>query len=64
MDPVYQLAAENVFNLLDFCTEQLELDGMTETEFWQVEDEEELQIGQNCANKDQLTNVLATDCQI
>ena len=64
MDPVYQLAVENGFNLLDFCIEQLECDGMAETEVWQAEDEEELQVGQNCANEDQVTNVLATDCQI
>ena len=62
VDPVYQLAAESGFDLLDFCIEQLEPDGMAETEFWQAEDEEELQVGQNCANEDQLTNVLATDC--
>jgi hypothetical protein len=55
-DPVYQLAAENGFNLLDFCIEQLEPNGMAETEFWQAEDEEELQVGQNCANEDQLTS--------
>ena len=63
-DPVYQLAVENGFNLLDFCTNQLEPDGMAKTEFWQVEDEEELQVGQNCATEDQLNNVLVTDCQI
>jgi hypothetical protein len=62
VDPVYQLAAESGFDLLDFCIEQLEPNGMAETKFWQAEDEEELQVGQNCANEDQLTNVLATDC--
>ena len=62
MDSVYQLVVENRFNLLDFCIEQLEPNGMAETEVWQAEDEEEFQVGQNCANEDQLTNEMTIIC--
>ena len=43
-DPIYELAVQNQFDLLDFCIEQLESEGMEQG--WEADDEE-LQVRQD-----------------